>query len=478
MKTIHLCFALLLLFNPIFGQQGTQAETQINLTPTRETITEINTEKQISLWIERVLYPYVGKTVVLVDLKLKYPAVKPFGSTYDKPSSLPGLPVSKSKGIKADKVGDEVILPTRVMKKDISIFVNKNVSKKDMNFVSKNIRNWFNLDEAQGDRLEIHRSEKAFLTNELSTKSDIKNNIVYLAVGIVLILLLTVNIKNGFQYLSRTIAVTNKQKSEIVRRGGGYNQLQPISPAAKNMNISNKKPLPITIIENNSNSNGHDFLNFDFVEEISPKQLAHLLVNEPFETLALVLPRLPVSYSSEFFNQKSADLTKIIERILNPSTEHLTSLPALKKDLKKKISIIKDENLLNVDGVDTLSKIINSTSPETAVKIFHHIGKVNRAKQEQIKRRIFLLEDIENLDDHIVEKLIRGVDHDLLVKFLASVNENLQRKFYKNMTQRAVAIIQEDIEIYGDISQQDKSEAQKQILSIFREALTTKRELQ
>jgi len=445
----------------------------------RETVTEIKTEQQMSLWLEKTLQPIVGNTIVLVDLQLEYPAAKTYGMKFDAPQSLPGLPVSKSRGFLADKVGDETILPTYIKQKKITIFVDKTISQNDVNFIQTKVSEWYNINTMRGDQLNIFRSEKSLLeattTPDESTKAGFKFwqlLIALVVISAIMIFLLNNSMKNGFRYLIRSMDMASKQNSSALNSMMNSTTVANPQNTMSNLQLNQKKPLPVTIIENNNNGNGTtEQLDFSFVEDVPPKQIARLIYQESPEALGILLQKLPTEYGAEFFSQFPGQAETIIRMMFNPSKEHLSSLPALREKLFNRVNSIKKENLLNLDAVKTVTEIINESPPLTASQLIRFMGNIDPEKQKQIKSKVFLIDDINKLDDKIVEGLIRGINHDQLISFLASINEDLRMKFYKNMTSRAVSIIKEDIEIMGDLSPEEKDQSTKNILKMFRNAL-------
>ena len=480
MRKIAYCICYILALATMLSaqvQNNMQSQSMSQFYQNKQTVTELQTERDISQRLEDMLYPFVGKVTALVDVELEYPPLKIFGSSFDKAQSLPGLPVSRSTGVLPDKMGDETLLPTYITKKKITIILNKDVNKNDEQFARDLILRWFPINQQSGDELSFVRSQKKMNDAAVNGGSNFKLWPVLLVIGAIFVIfffLLSSKITSGFRYLIRSMEIMNKQSSSVLSNMFG------MAPAAKTqsdalskLQISQKKPLPITIVENDNNNGESDETNldFNFVEEIPPEQFAKLIQNESPEVVALLVQKLPPKYSAEFLGQFPHLSLAVIKQILNPNADQLPSLPGLREKLKKRIKMIKNENLYKVDATKLLTNIIKESPPGSATNLIQIIGNIDPGKQNEIRKKVFLLDDIVKLDDKIIEGFIRGVNHDQLVKFLVSVKDDIRQKFFRNMTPRAVSIIKEDIEIMGDLTPDERTEATKEMLNLFRTVL-------
>jgi len=472
MKIIKLFLIIIFFISNVFAQnQQNNPQSYSTISTDKETVTEIQTERDISLWIENILYPLVGKTTVIVDFTLKYPPILPYGTSYDNSGSLPGLPVSKSKAILRDKVGDQTILPTHITRKVITIILDKNTSQNNEQLVRDKIESWFKINKYQGDKVDILRSEKPFIQNGSSPGLNLSLlPIILFGVAFILIFLfLSANIRNGFRFLINSL---DKQKAAPGQGFAGGSPLLSSSSQLDKVQIDQKKPLPITIItNNNSEDDKNENIDFSFVEEVVPEKLVRFLRNESPSIIAQIIPQLPDEYGAEYFNQYISESQQIIKAILFPQVENFQPLSNIRKHLFNKVKMISSDEKNNLNGTATLTNIINKTSANTADRIIQMIGDIDMNKQRQIRNKVFLINDVLDLEDKIIEGLIRGVDQNQLVSFLASVDDKIRMKFYKNMTQRAVSIIQEDIEILGDLPPDEKMKSQQEILAMFRKVL-------
>lgn len=122
-----------------------------------ETVVETDLEQKMAERIEKLVYPILGFSIVEVDLILKYPAsgLHPFGTDLDQQASLPGIPVAKSKGVMSKEVADSPTMPTMILSKKIVVHVDRAITKSIMNEQQKKLAEWFRIDLAKGDMLDI-----------------------------------------------------------------------------------------------------------------------------------------------------------------------------------------------------------------------------------------------------------------------------------------------------------------------------------
>ncbi len=121
-----------------------------------ETVAEVRAENDYSRRIESMLEPILGHNVAHVKLTLEYPSegLIPFGMKFS-PESLPGIPISKSKGVLGKDVGGEPSIPTRILAKKISIYVSEEISTSTIEKTKILLTEWLNIDVSKGDIVEI-----------------------------------------------------------------------------------------------------------------------------------------------------------------------------------------------------------------------------------------------------------------------------------------------------------------------------------
>lgn len=143
-------------------------------------------------------------------------------------------------------------------------------------------------------------------------------------------------------------------------------------------------------------------------------------------------------------------------------------LREVERVLERKLSTLASEDFTSAGGVDAIVEIINSVDRATEKSIIENLEEDDPELAEEIKKRMFVFEDIVLLDDRAIQKVLREVDSNDLAKALKSVDSDAQDKVYRNMSKRAAALLKEDMDYMGPVRLKDVEEAQQKIVNIIR----------
>ena len=136
--------------------------------------------------------------------------------------------------------------------------------------------------------------------------------------------------------------------------------------------------------------------------------------------------------------------------------------------LEKKLSTLSSEDYTSAGGVESIVEILNRVDRSTEKTIIESLEEEDPELAEEIKKRMFVFEDIVLLDDRAIQKVLREVDQQELGKALKAVDNEVQDKIFKNMSKRAANTLKEDMEFMGPIRLKDVEEAQQKIVSVIR----------
>ena len=143
-------------------------------------------------------------------------------------------------------------------------------------------------------------------------------------------------------------------------------------------------------------------------------------------------------------------------------------LREVERVLERKLSTLASEDFTSAGGIDSIVEIINSVDRSTEKSIIESLEEDDPELAEEIKKRMFVFEDIVLLDDRAIQKVLREVDSSDLAKALKSVDTDAQDKVYRNMSKRAAALLKEDMDFMGPVRLKDVEEAQQKIVNIIR----------
>ncbi|NBC29504.1 MAG: flagellar motor switch protein FliG [Spirochaetes bacterium] len=208
---------------------------------------------------------------------------------------------------------------------------------------------------------------------------------------------------------------------------------------------------------------------FDFIRRTDPTHLLNFIQQEHPQTIALILAYLEPQKASIILgslpHEVQSDVAKRISTMDRTSPEVLREVERV---LEKKLSTLSSEDYTAAGGVESIVEILNLVDRSTEKSIIESLEEEDPELAEEIKKRMFVFEDIVMLDDRAIQKVMREVDTTELAKALKSVDNEVQDKIYRNMSKRAATLLKEDMEYMGPIRMKDVEESQQKIVSIIR----------
>ncbi|MDH5718289.1 MAG: flagellar motor switch protein FliG [Spirochaetia bacterium] len=208
---------------------------------------------------------------------------------------------------------------------------------------------------------------------------------------------------------------------------------------------------------------------FDFVRRQDPSHLLNFIQNEHPQTIALIISYLDPQKSSFIISslphQIQADVARRIAKMDRTSPEVLREVERV---LERKLSTLSNEDYASAGGIDAVVDILNNVDRGTEKSIIEALEEEDPELAEEIKKKMFVFEDIVLLDDKAIQKTLRELDNQDLAKALKAVDTEVQEKIFRNMSKRAAALLREDMEFMGPIRLKDVEEAQQKIVNIIR----------
>lgn len=208
---------------------------------------------------------------------------------------------------------------------------------------------------------------------------------------------------------------------------------------------------------------------FDFVRRQDPAHLLNFIQNEHPQTIALILAYLDPAKSalilSALDHKVQADVARRIAKMDRTSPEVLREVERV---LERKLSTLSNEDYTSAGGIDSVVEVLNQVDRGTEKSIIEALEEEDPELAEEIKKKMFVFEDIVLLDDKAIQKTMRELDTQDLAKSLKAVDTEVQEKIFRNMSKRAAALLREDMEFMGPIRLKDVEEAQQKIVNIIR----------
>jgi flagellar motor switch protein FliG len=208
---------------------------------------------------------------------------------------------------------------------------------------------------------------------------------------------------------------------------------------------------------------------FDFMRHTDPQQVLGFIQGEHPQTIALILSYLDASQASLIISGLPAVMqAEVAKRIARMDRITPEVLREVERVLERKLSTVMGQDFTLAGGIDAVVALINSADRTTERNIMEYLEENDPELAEEIKKRLFVFEDIIRLDDRSLQRVLREVDMKELGLALKGATEELRAKFFKNMSKRAAEMLQEDMEYMGPVRVKDVEESQQKVVNVVR----------
>ena len=163
--------------------------------------------------------------------------------------------------------------------------------------------------------------------------------------------------------------------------------------------------------------------------------------------------------------EKQADVAKRIAKMDRTSPDVIKEVERV---LERKLSSLVNQDYTIVGGVDAIVDILNTVDRGTEKHIMENLEIEEPELADEIRRKMFVFEDILALDSKTIQRVLRDVDHNDLAVALKGSVEDVQNAIFSNLSKRLAAMIKEDMDFMGPIRMKDVEEAQQKIVNIIR----------
>ena len=208
---------------------------------------------------------------------------------------------------------------------------------------------------------------------------------------------------------------------------------------------------------------------FEFIRKTDPSQVLNFIQDEHPQTIAMILSYLSPAQSAMILGaltpEKQADVAKRIAMMDRTSPDVIKEVERV---LERKLASLLNQDYTIVGGVDAIVDILNTVDRGTEKHIMESLEIEQPELADEIRKKMFVFEDILLLDDRAIQRVLRDVDNNDLGIALKGANEEVQNVIFKNLSKRLSAMIKEDMEFMGPVRMKDVEEAQQKIVGIIR----------
>ena len=208
---------------------------------------------------------------------------------------------------------------------------------------------------------------------------------------------------------------------------------------------------------------------FEFVRKSDYKNLLAIIQNEHPQTIALVLSYVNSEQASAVLQELPKEKrVEVVERIAKMESASPETVKAIESTLERKFAAVVSMDLTEVGGVNYVADVLNKVDRGTEKYIFDELSARDPALVEEIKKKMFVFEDILSLDSMSIQRFIRDVETKDLAIAIKGSNAEVAATLYANMPQRMQESIQQEIEYLHNVRMRDVDEAQQRIVGIIR----------
>ncbi|WP_457651525.1 flagellar motor switch protein FliG [Rhodocaloribacter sp.] len=206
---------------------------------------------------------------------------------------------------------------------------------------------------------------------------------------------------------------------------------------------------------------------FHLLQTVETSQLANFLKNEHPQTASLILANLNPRKAADIIGHFDQELqNEIMYRLATMGKTSPELLRDIEEVIRDQIGSVIGTELSMQGGIEKVAEILNSISRTAERNIMEGIRERDPELANSVKGLMFVFDDLINVNERDLQRLLVEVEQKDLVLALKGASPDLQEKMLKNVSERAAAMIQEEIELMGQVRVRDVEEAQRRILEV------------
>jgi flagellar motor switch protein FliG len=210
---------------------------------------------------------------------------------------------------------------------------------------------------------------------------------------------------------------------------------------------------------------------FDFIRKADSTQILNFIQNEHPQTIALILSYIDPKNAAQILAELPLEKqTDVIARIANMGITSPEYIKETERVLEKKLSTLNFGDTTSTGGIDSLVKILNSVDRGTERHLLESLKEKDAELVEEIKKRMFVFEDIVKLAPPAIQRILREIDNrDLAIALKGVLGSPVEKAILDNISKRLQEMIKEDMEVMGPVRVRDVEEAQQKIVNVIRQ---------
>ena len=210
-------------------------------------------------------------------------------------------------------------------------------------------------------------------------------------------------------------------------------------------------------------------LPFGFLQKVDSQNLLTFIIDEHPQTIALILSHVPPSQAADILSGLPAEQQlPVIRRVATMGQTSPEIIREVEKGLENRMSSLMNQQFENAGGVSTVAEILNVVDRATERTLLENLAQEDAALVDEIRRLMFVFEDIAKLGDREIQTLLKNVESAQWAMALKGASEELKDKILKNMSKRAADLLKEEMEYLGPVRLSNVEQMQQQIVDVIR----------
>lgn len=208
---------------------------------------------------------------------------------------------------------------------------------------------------------------------------------------------------------------------------------------------------------------------FEFIRKADSKNIMNMIMNEHPQTIALILSYARAEQASQVISELPKDIRiEVVERIAKMDRTSPEIIKQVESILERKFDSVISVELMEVGGIDYIAEVMNSIDRSSEKYIFDELSRKDPKLTEEIRKRMFVFEDIMVLDSFSIQRFIKEVETKDMAVALKGSNKDVASVIFANMSQRMADTVRSEMEYLHNLRVRDVEEAQQKIVAIIR----------
>jgi len=210
-------------------------------------------------------------------------------------------------------------------------------------------------------------------------------------------------------------------------------------------------------------------LPFGFLKKVDPQNLLTFIIDEHPQTIALVLSHLPPAYGAEIIKGLPAERQlAVIRRVAHMGQTSPEVIHEVERGLESRMASLMQQSFEKAGGVNSVAEILNVSDRATERALLESLSQDDPDLVEEIRRLMFVFDDLTKLSDKDIQTVLKNVETPQWAMALKGASPELKQKILGNMSQRAAAMLTEEMEYLGAVKLSEVEQVQQQIVDIVR----------